>query len=235
MDKKELAKIIDHTNLNACAKEEDIKKIGNKYDLILVDYNLSNAQGSKFGTEIISAIRKKSLLPDIIFYSSLNTIDDIVKQEKKDNRTDLISILQNGIYYTSAELNSFYDTVQKVIQKILSREQKINGFKGMVLSSISEFERIVNNILKLSLSRMDGSQKETFKKYILSHILEEHADDIKDILENFRNGDCDKSLDSLLDADNRYLDHNKRTRIMKLKLGNLKSGEFRIIKKEELF
>lgn len=27
MDKKELAKIIDHTNLNACAKEEDIKKL----------------------------------------------------------------------------------------------------------------------------------------------------------------------------------------------------------------
>ena len=27
MDKKELAKIIDHTNLNACAKEADIKKL----------------------------------------------------------------------------------------------------------------------------------------------------------------------------------------------------------------
>lgn len=201
--------------------DNEAQSIKNKYDLILIDYNLSN---DRYGTEIIQAIRRKALLPDIIFYSSQLTIESILEKEKDDNRSNLLSILQNGIYYTSAD--NLIDVAGKVIKKIISREQKINGFKGMVLSSVSEYEFITNHILQSGIELMTESQKIALKKYILNDILDEQFKSLGEYKTSFENGELTPSLQELLDKNNRILDHYKRSRIMKKMIKTLFNYDF---------
>jgi len=201
--------------------DREVREIKNKYDLILVDYNLSN---DKYGTEIIKAIRHKALLPDIIFYSSAFSIESILEKEREESRTNLLSILQNGIYYSSAE--NLIDVFDKVVSKIVSREQKLNGFKGMVLSSVSEYEYITNSILESGLSIMNEEQMIKLKKYILSEIFDEQCKSLNKARFAFESGDLKASLELLLTHNNRMLDHYKRSRIMKKIMKDVFEYEF---------
>lgn len=196
---------------------EDTKKIGKKYDVIFVDYILSS---DSFGTELIYQIRSNSLLPDIVFYSSLNSFEEIMAKEKEDGRTDLVSILKNGIYFTSSK--NMAETAIGVIKKILARDEKINGFKGLVLSSISRFETDVDELLLTLTNRMSKEQKEKLYSYIYKHMVEE---DIKKIGDYYLKPDSpvSESLPKAICSENRYLNHNKRVRVMKeaLKILNI--------------
>lgn len=196
---------------------EDAKKIGNKYDAIFVDYVLPS---DCFGTELIYQIRSNSLLPDIVFYSSLNSLEEIVEKEKNDGRKDLISILKNGIYFTSS--NKMADTAIGVIKKIIARDEKINGFKGLVLSSISRFEADVDDLLLTLTNRMSDEQKEKLYSYIFEKLVKEDIEEIS----NYYPKPCSPINDSLphaISSENRHLNHYKRVRIMKeaLKILNI--------------
>lgn len=206
--------------------DKEIKEIDNQYDLILIDYNLSNNNDEKYGTQIIQMIRKKSLLPDIVFYSSINSIEDIITKETQENRTSVISLLQNGIYYTKSDSGSFVGTIEQVITKILLREQKINGFKGMLLSSVSEYERMVNEILDKCKDRLDNEQKTILKEYIVTNVLNEQSKTLSDTIDDFCKAECDESLSMLFDPKNRCLDHFKRTKIMKKAIAILFEYDF---------
>lgn len=199
---------------------KEAKEIGNKYDVIFVDYSLPN---DFFGTELIRQIRSNSLLPDIVFYSSLNSIEDVMEKEKTEGRNDFISILKSGIYFASS--NKMANIAIGVIKKIIARDEKINGFKGLVLSSISGFESDVDNLLLMLMNKMTDSQKKQWYQYIYTNVVE---NDIKHIKNYYLKLDSNinESLPHAISSDNRHLDHNKRVRIMKEALRILNIYDF---------
>jgi CheY-like chemotaxis protein len=199
---------------------EKAKKIGNTYDLILVDYLLKE---DKVGTEIISKIRNGSLLPDIIFYSSVSTIEEIMIREDEEKRENLIHLLQKGIYFSTS--NDLATTTKKVIMKITSREEKINGFRGIVLSFVSDYENAVNEIIQRSLEILPSYNK--IKEYIVSEILTEMSDKASRVKDDFYSGQVPDNIKLITDCDNRYLDHNKRVRIMNQLLNILGRNDFK--------
>lgn len=185
--------------------QKECDTIGNKYDLIIVDYNLPN---NTYGTSFISKIRSISLLPDIIFYSSKSSIDVISENEENDNREPLMNLLQKGIYFSNSE--KMVDIAKQVISKIILREEKTNGFKGLVLSSVSEYESLVNAINDSLVKRIPKEKVDSFAFYC--------QDILKEMMKNSEKHLCDFSttfdLVKLLNDENRWMDHYKRTRIM---------------------
>lgn len=200
---------------------EQASRVGNKYDLILVDYNLSN---EKVGTEIISRIRSNFMLPDIVFYSSVSSIDEIIKKENDAGRESIISILQKGIYFCSSD--ELTTISKKVVKKIVSRDEKINGFRGIVLSFVAEYESVVNEVIKIGLSKI--SDKTNLNKYIESRVLDEIQKEASKKLNRFRlNENPDKSFEIVNDQ-NHTLDHSKKVRIMNEILRQVGKSEFDI-------
>lgn len=186
---------------------DKIKDIGAKFDLLLVDYNLQN---DEVGTTLISKVRNFSMLPDIIFYSSLSSIEEIITREEKEKRVSLINLLQKGIYFSKSE--DLDRIANDVIKKIINREVKINGFKGMVLSYVSEYEEIVNNIIIESLKKM--SDHTFLQSYISEKILGNISEKARKNKESYDlNEDTQKTI-TILDSHNRDIDHAKRFRIM---------------------
>jgi CheY-like chemotaxis protein len=203
--------------------QEKAKKIGNKYDLILVDYNLPNRQ---VGTEIISRIRKSSMLPDIIFYSSVSTIDEIIQKEKQENRESLLEILQKGIYFSDA--HNLFLLAEQVINKIITREEKINGFRGIVLSFVSEYETLVNDIIDRALQIMTDYSK--IDKYIEHDILGEIKDKAIKEFDKFNQNESIVKSKEVTSSENRHLDHSKRVRIMNRILNEIGQPDFEVEK-----
>lgn len=201
--------------------QEKARKIGNKYDLILVDYNLPNKQ---VGTEIISRIRKSAMLPDIIFYSSVSTIEDIMQKEKIENRESLLDILQKGIYFTDA--NRLFSLSEQVIKKIVTREEKINGFRGIVLSFVSDYETLVNEIIEKAFYILNDSSN--IDQYIDNDILGEIKNKAIREYDKFNQSTSLSKSKEVTHADNRHIDHSKRVRIMTRLLNELNISNFEI-------
>jgi len=194
--------------------QDKIKDIGAKFDLLLVDYNLAN---DDVGTTLISKVRKLSMLPDIIFYSSQSSIQDIIAKEEAEKRESLITLLQKGIYFSKSD--NLESIAMDVIKKITNREEKINGFKGMVLSFVSEYEELVNSIIYDALSKIKDSS--SIDGYISNDIL---GVIMNNAIEKKNKFDIEenpvKSLETL-NYSNRHIDHSKRVRAMNRILENI--------------
>lgn len=209
--KSQLEDFISENNLlpNIITKSKFDKSncegIGNRFDLIIVDYNLPN---NTYGTEFIENIRSYSLLPDIVFYSSTSSIEEIIQTENNNKRVPLINLLQKGIYYSNSE--KMVDIAKQVILKIIKREEKINGFRGLVLSNVSEFESIVNTILLSLLTSLPDNKRDDLISYVQNELRDVANTNAKKISEFNANLD----LEALFDCKNRCLDHYRRTKIM---------------------
>lgn len=209
--------------------KDKIKDIGAKFDLLIVDYNLSN---DEVGTELISKVRNLSMLPDIIFYSSQSSIEDIITREERENRVSLITLLQKGIYFSNSE--NLENIAIDVIKKITNREEKINGFKGMVLSYVSEYEDMVNRIIGELLEKT--TDLSSIEKYISAEILGSMSKKANQHKEIFDNEISPRKAIEILDSSNRHIDHSKRFRVMNriLEKNGFETIDFNVYKEEIL-
>ena len=122
---------------------------GNDYDLILMDYKLSDG---KTGDDIAKSIRHLNLLTDILFYSS----------QEKDMLTAIYK--QNppldGVYFTKRNHTIFTEKVKKLIDKIVKRSEDIINLRGFVLDNTSDFEVRIKDILNVCWGKFDSNQKQ---------------------------------------------------------------------------
>lgn len=206
---------------------EKVRDIGPKYDLLLVDYNLKKNQ---VGTELISKVRDLSMLPDIVFYSARSGIQEIISIEEKENRESLLSILQKGIYFSNVD--HLENIAIDVIKKIIYREEKINGFKGMVLSNVSEFEALVNHIIKLSLTKIDDYT--LIENYLSEKIYANSVLTVTNRKAFFDQSSDPSKLSVELEPNRIDIDHSNRTRIMNriLKIIGVQAINYEVYKKE---
>lgn len=125
------------------------EEIFNRYDLLIIDYALSDITG----IEIIQELRKKQIYTDIVFYSS-----ELHKMRDEVKRGDLL----DGIFF--ADRKDLTSTVNNVIRKNMRREYSIANIRGLIMDSTSEFDyicRITAIDLFSKLSEKDQNDVET--------------------------------------------------------------------------
>lgn len=125
------------------------EEIFNRYDLLIIDYALSDITG----IEIIQELRKKQIYTDIVFYSS-----ELPKMRDEVKRGDLL----DGIFF--ADRKDLTSAVNNVIRKNMRREYSIANIRGLIMDSTSEFDyicRITATDLFSKLSEEDQKDVET--------------------------------------------------------------------------
>lgn len=134
-----------------------------KYDLVLVDYMLSDDEVS--GMDVIRKIRQKNIYTDIIFYSSnYDGMRENIKKELYDDE------FVGGVYYCDRdELN---DKVMDIVSKSMKKAANISNIRGLIIDATSNFDVISKDVCKIMYDSLDEcSQKEVIN--ILCERIEE--------------------------------------------------------------
>lgn len=121
-------------DIKHCTKESDFKGDFDKYDMILVDYDLR----SEHGDQIIENIRNYQHFTDVIFYTQ--------------GRANLLEILYSkgiqGIYWSPR--NYCVDKFSKVFQNSVKKVMDLNNLRGLVMAEASRLDELKSMIFKKS-------------------------------------------------------------------------------------
>lgn len=132
--------------------EEVIDYSGNFYDLIIMDYGLSDV---KTGSDIIKDIRDNNVLTDVLFYSS--QIDVAISS---------LSPRLDGIYYSSRKNEEFRPKLEALIKKIIKRSEDLIHLRGFVLDYSSDFEIRIRILLNDIWRKVDDDKKQYLEKKV---------------------------------------------------------------------
>lgn len=179
------------------SQEEEIDYSGNCYDLIIMDYGLSD---SKTGSEIIKEIRDNNILTDVLFYSS--QID--VAIESLARRLD-------GIYYSERKDEEFTPKLEAVIKKIIKRSEDLIHLRGFVLDYSSDFEIRIRVLLNEIWTKVDANKKQCLNEKVskrLEEIIRSKESEKKKIEQGAN--DNGSTLFERAVGDNHLLSHSDR-------------------------
>ena len=137
-----------------------------KYDLILMDYKLSN--GSPNGDAIIKCVRDNLILTDILFYSS---------DEKKMITSFRRKIPEmDGVYLAKRNIDEFAEKTGRLISKIVQRSEDIVNLRGMVLEATSSFEMKTQKFLSKLIDSVEPLEKKYLDERLTDKILKSRVD-----------------------------------------------------------
>jgi|LGVF01.2.fsa_nt_gb DNA-binding LytR/AlgR family response regulator len=130
-----------------------------KYDLVLMDYNMTDInKKERNGVTLIKLLIDKGLCSDIIFYSSKC---NLVRKDFKQNELD-------GVYL-SYKNERFYSIVESVVKKTLRREKTITGIRGTLMDRTSYFDFVMQKAIKYFDQKFLPGEK---TKFIKDHVKE---------------------------------------------------------------
>lgn len=156
--------------------QSDLEELINadKWDLILVDYNLSD--GEK-GDDIIEVIRY-SLFTDIIFYSQKGAGN--IRKEITEKGID-------GVFCASRDGDEFLLKVERVINTTIKKVTDINPLRGLVMAETSEIDDLMRELLLVFLD--DASLSKNQDKFIdyITSIVEESLKDTQKRITRYKN------------------------------------------------
>ena len=126
------------------------------FDLILVDFNLDNGDR---GNVIINKIRENDIYTDVIFYSQdVEGIRNVLKKQWID-----------GVYHTSRDRALFEDKFERVFLSTVKKIQHISAIRGLVLSSTSDLDNIIDEITE-SFCEKNVDEGKDLIKYLVGKI-----------------------------------------------------------------
>ena len=131
-----------------CELENFDIDVFNLYDLIIVDYALSDTTGDK----LIRDLREHNIFTDIVFYSSnYKAMQDEVK---KGDQLD-------GVFFARRE--DLTSVIDKVIKKNLKREYSISNIRGLIMDSTSEFDFICRTTTLALYEKLSEEKKQSIE------------------------------------------------------------------------
>ena len=144
------SKLIDFTKMNT----EDFLKEAEEYDLLLIDYNLSD---TTLGSDVIKAVRENSILTNLIFYS----------QSEPEVLRDALykkGVLE-GVYFSRRDEEFLAEKLEKVIDLTVKKSQHINALRGLLMAETSDMDVLVVECLKEYFIKSSLQDKESILKY----------------------------------------------------------------------
>jgi len=109
----------------------------NEYDLILMDYKLSD--GNK-GDSIINRIRELNIFTEVVFYSSTNLEELRLTIQKNE---------LDGVFCVSRSEAAFLPKVKDIINLTLRKVLDLNALRGIVMATVSDFDEKMLEIIDM--------------------------------------------------------------------------------------
>jgi hypothetical protein len=131
--------------------EEDVLR-NPKWNLILMDYDLGDENGSK----VIEHIRKLEVSTEVIFYSGQsNFLEEVIKKTPFE-----------GVYWCGRG-KDFDDKVKKVIGLTLKKLMDPTAMRGLVMAEVADLDQMVDEALKVHHDHQDEEKKAKFRGELL--------------------------------------------------------------------
>lgn len=120
------------------------------YDLILVDFNLSDESG-KNGIDLIKLLREKGIYTDVLFYSgNMDGMRQRLKVEELDNVT-----------YSDNERGRFLEKFKRILEKQMNLIMQISDLRGYLMDSTSDFDFTAKNYVQALFEKLNDDDKKT--------------------------------------------------------------------------
>lgn len=137
-------------------REAEEKAPSKKYDVIFSDYNIGEGGD---GLDFITAIRKKSVNAEVLFYSALHNppatnLDRISFLRLKDNRS----------------YDELKEKMKSVINLTLEKLNDLSNLRGLVMSEVSELDVVMKKIVSDYCN--DSENEKNMRDYIVGTIEE---------------------------------------------------------------
>lgn len=144
------------------------------YDLIFIDYSLSN---NIVGDEIIKKIRDNDILVDIIFYSAS-------KEKELINKIQTNIDLIDGL--TIANKDNFIDKAFNSICKIAQKKKSITNMRGVLANVTSENDFVINSYIMENFKNISESKQQEILELFLKN-QEKTQKKINQSIEKYKN------------------------------------------------
>lgn len=156
----------------------DIKEIQDKnYDLILVDYNLTNGKKGINGDKVIESIRNGKIYTDVIFYSEYSEkLKNIFTQKELE-----------GVFVARRNKQQFTKKVKDITYKNLRRSLNPVNLRGIVMDNTSEFDTEMKEITLKAWELLSEEHKLKIDKYIKEDLLENSIGSLNDKYKKYIN------------------------------------------------
>ncbi len=136
----------------------------NNYDLIIVDYKLTNIKDLKKGVngdKVIEDIRNGKIYTDVIFYS----------EDGEQLKDIFIKKGLEGVFVTTRNTQQFTKKVKDITYKNLRRSINPVNLRGIVMDNTSEFDTEIKEITLKAWELLSDEHKLNIDKYIKEKLL----------------------------------------------------------------
>lgn len=171
------------------------------YDLIIVDYNLTD---TIHGDQLISDIRSYNLLTEIIFYSAqpMPKLRDIVATKKLD-----------GVFICPRDTDALRAKILAIFSLTVRKVIDLENMRGIVMSGVADLDHLLKDFIKKCHDQLDDENKLKLRKNIFikllpesrnitkfaSNISEDHIRDFDSLIKAIRTAEP-VELDSFFDS-----------------------------------
>ena len=151
-----------------------------QFDLIVVDYNLGNAES---GQKFIAKIRRNSVYTEVLFYTAgnVNRLWEAVAEERL-----------GGVFIEHRDniLTRINEIGLQTVRKVLDLE----NMRGIVMAEVGELDQIISELLRAGISSLEEKgRREIFEKFSKSY-REQQTNNLKRIDSFSENPSIDEML-----------------------------------------
>lgn len=200
-------------NVKKCQSLQEVRTLisedvfQDEVDLILVDWNLG---GDLRGQHVIAEIRQYIPYKDLIFYSSLTTVNDL--------RQAASSASADGIFCTSK--NAIVDEVAAVFDTLIKKVLDLDHTRGIVMGATSD----IDHMTVRCLSAIEKQGADTERAELLAKAKELIANTQRRLAKNASTLESATSVAELL-AMHAVFTANDRLRVLNMILGTEKYND----------
>ncbi len=140
------------------------RAIDQKYDLILMDYDLQRTNGDKInGDELIRQIRQDhGVFTEVVFYSN-KAADELREAIYENGRLD-------GVYCFNRGNRDFNDNVLKVVETTIKKVLDTNNMRGIAMASIANCDHHVIDSIVERWNQLEGEAKTDLRNKALEKL-----------------------------------------------------------------
>lgn len=155
---------------NMAEAEQVINEMAKLYDIVVSDLNLDDHHNSE-GIQLISNLREKEYLGDIILYSS-SSLRDVLNQSISDMSSTSPLI---GVHIVEGRERELEGAVEEFIRFFIKKNLTIESTRGFILAEVSYIDTVISGYLLSELLTNDNDRLKSVINNVLPHSVIRHT------------------------------------------------------------
>lgn len=144
----------------ASPEDLDLSVIGDEFDLIVIDYNLT--EHGENGDDVIKAVRENNFLTEVIFYSGNSS--GILRKIAADKQLD-------GVFFSTKDADALFAKVVSVFELTIRKVVDINNMRGIVMAAIADIDHQLSDLLQSLHDGLNDEKKNAHRKKLFGKML----------------------------------------------------------------